>query len=91
MVDLIAALDELLGEDWRREGGDMPGSLVLAGRETWRRRITNTAAGGEVIRAMRSLGWSWRQIEAETEIPQATARRWADRPGEQDPDPEVNS
>lgn len=35
------------------------------------------AERGELMLALRARGLSWRQIEAETGIPQANARRWA--------------
>jgi hypothetical protein len=38
---------------------------------------TLMATRGSLVVALRARGMSWRQIETETGIPQANARRWA--------------
>lgn len=40
---------------------------------------TLMATRGALVAALRARGLSWRQIESETGIPQANARRWSQR------------
>lgn len=57
--------------------------LTEAATEAWRRRHVNTEAGAAVLAALLDSGMTYRQIQAATGIPPATAHRWA-RPPEQD-------
>jgi len=75
-----AAFDDLLPVTERT--GILLDDLAEAARRAMRRRVENSRNGGAVIAALhRGLG-SWRQLEADTGIPQATARRWATPPPE---------
>ncbi|MGW3473439.1 hypothetical protein ACWDKQ_34435 [Saccharopolyspora sp. NPDC000995] len=72
------ALDQLVPADQRSD--DLVHDLTAAARTAMQRRIDNSRWGGAVLAALhRELG-SWRQLEALTGIPQATARRWATPP-----------
>jgi hypothetical protein len=72
------ALDELLPAD--RRSGDPVADLTKAAQVAMQRRIDNTRWGGAVIGALYRELNSWRRLESETGIPQATARRWAAPP-----------
>ncbi len=73
------ALTSLLAPDERT--GDRRTDLVAAARRALERRVRNSRDGGVVIHALHELeALSWRQIEQETGIPQATARRWHEPP-----------
>lgn len=72
------ALDNLLPADQRT--GDLAEDLAAAARESMRRRVDNSKWGGAVIAALYRELQSWRQVETETGIPQASARRWATPP-----------
>ena len=75
---LADALDSLLAPHERT--GDRRADLITAARRALERRVRNTRDGGAVIAALHNLGLSWREIERETGIPQATARRWHEPP-----------
>lgn len=75
------AIDELLVPEGLRTG-DAKTDLVAAARKVWERRNTNTALGWAVLEVLHEeFGCSWRQIDALTGIPWATARGWGRRPG----------
>jgi hypothetical protein len=74
----LEALNELLPADKRT--GDLREDLIEAARTAMRRRVDNSRWGGAVIAALHRDVGSWRQIEELTEIPHATARRWAAPP-----------
>jgi hypothetical protein len=76
--DERAALDDLLPLTDRT--GVLVDDLAEGARRAMRRRIDNSRNGGAVIAALHRRLGSWRQIEATTGIPQATARRWASPP-----------
>jgi hypothetical protein len=76
--DELEALDELLPAEHRT--GDHVHDLAQAARTAMQRRIDNSRWGGAVIAALHRELRSWRQLEAVTGIPQATARRWATPP-----------
>jgi uncharacterized protein YerC len=74
---LQEALASLLGE--KRTGSRLK-DLILAAREALARRVRNSEDGAAVIAALIDEGLSYRQIEAATGIPRATAQRWAAPP-----------
>jgi hypothetical protein len=74
----LEALNELLPAD--RRTGDPVQDLAQAARTAMKRRVDNSRWGGAVIAALHRELQSWRQLEAVTGIPQATARRWATPP-----------
>lgn len=49
----------------------------LGGRAAKSSRFEENAEKAAQIRSLRAQGTSWRDIEAQTNVPQATARRWA--------------
>jgi hypothetical protein len=74
----LEALNELLPAD--RQTGNPVDDLSQAVRTAMQRRVDNSRWGGAVIAALYRQLHSWRQLEAATGIPQATARRWATPP-----------
>lgn len=80
-MELDDALRELLPAGTT---GDTRADLIAAARETWARRQRNTLAGAAILAALRDAGVSYRDIEAETQIPKTTAQRWATPPGRGD-------
>jgi hypothetical protein len=54
----------------------------------WRRQ-ENTRLGAAAIAALRELGVTWRDLEKETDVPWATARRWHKRPPGTHEPPEI--
>lgn len=84
-----AALEALVPAEKRT--GDDETDLIAAVKEAGERRRRNTELGGAVIQALHDVEgarlmpdpyekWSWRAIEAGTDIPNGTARRWAAPP-----------
>lgn len=77
MTTLDDALDSLIGSN---RTGDRVADLVTAAREAMDRRERNSVHGGLVIAALVEAGLSYRDIERATQIPRATAQRWAAPP-----------
>jgi hypothetical protein len=50
---------------------------VSGGRTSKPNRLEENAEKASQIRSLRAQGKSWREVEAQTNVPQATARRWA--------------
>jgi hypothetical protein len=64
-----------------RRTGDAQRDLIAAAAEVRERRRTNTELGGTVLGVLlETFKLSWRQIDAVTGIPWATARGWHRRP-----------
>lgn len=82
--DVADAITSLLGD---QQTGDRDHDLIAAARETMEVRRRNSINGGAVLAELRRLGYSWRQIETLTGIPQSSARRWADPPTTSDDGP----
>ena len=77
MTTLDDALDSLLGTT---RTGDRIADLVTAAKEAMDRRERNSIHGGLIIAALVEAGLSYRDIERATQIPRATAQRWAAPP-----------
>ncbi len=72
-------LNDLLEQRTEDQTADLISALAEVGRRysTAERQIEALILqGGSIIRAMRVRGWSWRQIDRATNIPQRTAGRW---------------
>jgi hypothetical protein len=60
--------------------GDARRDWATAVRVAMWRRQENTRLGAEAIAALRAQGVTWRDLQALTDVPWATARRWHESP-----------
>jgi hypothetical protein len=91
----LAVLDALIPVHERTENPRKYWAAVV--RIAMQAREDNTRLGAAAIAALRAQGVTWRELEKETGVPWATARRWHKRPpgiheppDVHDPPPEID-